>query len=52
MKTPLSTIHKDIHVATLAHARRVRHDSTAHARLMDLARTARFYFSALRAICE
>jgi hypothetical protein len=52
MKTSLSSVHKDIHVATLEQARRMRYDSAAHARLLALARDARFYFSALRAIGE
>lgn len=52
MKNALSTVHKDIHVATLAHARSIRGDGAAHARLMALARESRFYFSALRSIGE
>lgn len=50
MNDSLSSIHKDIHIATLAQARRMRSDSAAHARLMALARDTRFYFSSLRAI--
>lgn len=52
MQAPLSTVHKDIHVATLAHARRIRGDGAAHARLLSLARDARVYFSILRTIGE
>lgn len=52
MTISLSAVHKDIHIATLAHARRVRYDSQAHARLMDLARTARLYFAQMRSIGE
>jgi hypothetical protein len=52
MNSPLSTVHKDIHVASLAHAARMRGDGAAHARLLSLARDARIYFSILRTIGE
>jgi hypothetical protein len=52
MKSPLSSIHKTIHADTLALARRIRSNGAAHARLLALARSTRFYFSTLRRIGE
>ena len=46
----ISSQHKRIHIDTLALARQFRADGARHARLMELARAARFYFSQFRAI--
>ena len=49
MKTYSSEIHKDIHIASIAHARRVRNQGNTHARLLALAREARLFLQASRA---
>lgn len=51
-KTRLSDIHKKIHRDTLELARRLRGhgEHAAHARMLELAKTSRFYFARLRAL--
>jgi hypothetical protein len=52
MPIKLSTYHRTNHAASLALARRLRRDGSAHAQMMELAKTARFYFEQLRKIGE
>lgn len=52
MATKLSTYHRTNHAASLALAKRQRSDGSAHAQLMALAKSARFYFEQLRKIGE
>jgi len=52
-KTPpnsLRMIHKVNHAATLRIAKQLRNDGAAHAQLMELAKTSRFYFEQLRGL--
>lgn len=44
----LSTLHRTRHRDTLADARTLRADGATHARLMQMAKTHRFYFSQMR----
>jgi hypothetical protein len=52
MPTKLSTYHRTNHAASLALARRLRRDGSAHARMMELAKSSRHYFEQLRKIGE
>lgn len=48
----LSDLHRDLHRSCLDLARLVRHDSAEHARVMQQAASARFYFAQLRQLGE
>lgn len=52
MTTRLSTYHRTNHAASLALAKRLRHNGQAHAQMMELAKVARYYFEQLRKIGE
>lgn len=52
MTSKLSTYHRTNHAASLALAKNLRTNGGAHARMLELARTARLYFEQLRKIGE
>jgi hypothetical protein len=52
MPTKLSTYHRTNHAASLALAKNLRTNGSAHARMLDLAKAARLYFEQLRKIGE
>ncbi|WP_193727891.1 hypothetical protein [Paraburkholderia franconis] len=52
MRTRLSTYHRTNHTASLALAKNLRKNDSAHARMMELAKASRFYFEQLRKIGE
>ncbi len=52
MATKLSTYRRTNHAASLALARRLRRDGSAHAQMMEMAKASRHYFEQLRKIGE
>ncbi|MET3625163.1 hypothetical protein [Burkholderia ambifaria] len=52
MATKLSTYHRTNHAASLALAKNLRKNGSAHAQLLELAKASRFYFEQLRKIGE
>ncbi|MEN8517799.1 MULTISPECIES: hypothetical protein [Burkholderia] len=52
MATKLSTYHRTNHAASLALAKNLRKNGSAHARMLELAKASRLYFEQLRKIGE
>ena len=52
METKLSTYHRTNHAASLALAKLMRADGSAHARMLELAKSSRYYFEQLRKVGE
>ncbi|EIF32277.1 hypothetical protein BCh11DRAFT_07866 [Burkholderia sp. Ch1-1] len=52
MPTKLSTYHRTNHAASLALAKNLRKNGSAHAQMMELAKASRSYFEQLRKIGE
>lgn len=52
MPTRLSTYHRTNHAASLALAKKLRKNGSAHARMMELAKASRLFLEQLRKIGE